>query len=553
MISRSEVPSTLSWKLTIAAAAVIFVILAAWNISLPGLYYDEAIQIAPALRFVKPDMQGDAFGEQDSEIVIRGHRLPLMSMGYLGGLKTIAFVPLAATGKLGVRSIRSFTLLIGALALIAISAFARRFLGPAAAALGAILLATDPGYLFFSRTDFGPTVLMMLLKGTALWQLTIWWQTGRSWPLYRAAFAIGLGVWDKTNFLWIVLAAAGAVLLIAPRSFARLKVREAMLAGCLFVLGCLPLIVYNLHWPPPTWTALKNQNINGRRNETGAPHSFRELEGRVLQRAKVLAKLLTASNVDYVRDLPGPPATVMPFVVFAASIITLLCYSMPRLRRRWRREMWLLLAASGIVVAAALTPGAYKAWHLILAYPFPQLIVAAVVVRGLELCRRMRMPVGAICAAAVVLVGAVAPAVAGTLRYRQVMAAVRQTGGAGSWSDGIYELDAWLESHDPSQPVVTVDWGIEWPLVVLSQGRLLCVERWTARDAAAYQEFLNMSGSRYVLHAPDATEFPEGREVFLEAVRSRGLQLDLVNTIADRTGRPVLLVYTASPTIGGRF
>jgi hypothetical protein len=538
----------LYWKLPILGAVIAFALLAAWNIDLPGLYYDELIQVTPALRFVKGSLHSQAHGIGETEIGIHGHRIPLMTMGYIGAVKTIAFVPLAATMDLGPRSIRCFTIAIGALALIATSAFARRLLGPAAAVLGIILLAIDPSYLIFCRTDYGPTVFMMALKGVALWQLIVWWQTRRSWSLYLAAFAMGLGVYDKTNFLWIVIALVGAALLIVPQFLARLTRRETICAGCLFLIGCLPLVAYNLHWPPPTWTALESHNrlVNG---ETGAPRSLEALEQRLMQRTKGLTDLFTATTVNWVRDCPAPPVVVMPVVALSASVITLVCYAVPRLRRRWRREMLLLLTMFFIILMAVVTPGAYSSHHLILAYPFPHLLVAAVVVRSARRFYRMRTPLGAIAAAAVFFLGFAGPATASLLRYRQVMVQLQKTGGTGNWSDGIYLLDSWLETHDPDQPVVAVDWGIEQPLVALSQGRLHCADLWRVHDAGAYQHFFNLPGSRYVLHPPGDTNFPEARDLFLEAAQNRGLQLHSVETITDRMARPILLVYVLSRTV----
>lgn len=538
------------WKLTILTAAVFFALLAAWNIDLPGLYYDELIQVSPALRLVKADVQSQTSGKPTSEIRFHKRQLPLMTMGYLGGLKTILFVPIAAAVRLGPKSIRYFTILIGTLGLMATAAFARRLLGPAVAALGAVLLATDASYLIFCRTDYGPTALMMLLKGLAMWQLIVWWQSGLSWPLYRAAFAMGLGVYNKTDFLWILIALAVAVLLIAPSSFARLTRKGTLLAAFLFMAGCLPLIRYNLAWPPPTWMALKSQNVTAQRGEVGLPRSFAELESRFRQRTGVLRDVLEARNVKYVQRFPRPRVALRPAAVCAAFFAVFGCYCLPRARGRWRREMLLVLATLLIVFLAAVTPGASEDHHLILTYPFPQLVVAAAVIRASAWCYGMRTPLGRIAAIGVFLAGAAAPTAAGVIRYRRVMAAVERTGGTDFWSDGIYELDAWLQSHDPSQPVVAVDWGIGQNLAVLSQGRLPCVELWHAKDAAAYQQFFNAPGSRYVLHPPDVTAFPAARTLFLNAVRARGLEVQRVKTISDRTGSTVLLVYTLSPERG---
>ena len=535
------------WKWPILGAVVVFALLGTWNVRLPGLFSDELIQITAALRFVKGDnMHSQTFG-LGREIEIHSHRIPTMIMGYIGAVKTIAFVPLAAVVDLSPRSIRYFTILVGALALVAIAAFARRFFGPAAAILGISLLAIDPSYLFFSRTDYGPTVFMMALKGLALWQGMVWWQARRLWPLCLASFAMGLGVYDKTNFLWIVFALGGAALLLAPQLLAGLKRREVICAGALFLIGCLPLIAYNRHWPPPTWQALQAQN-RYTTGETGPPRSLGEFEHRIVQRTAVLMDVFTATTVLYVRDLPAPRVVIMPPVMLIASFITLICYAVPRLRRRWRREMFLLLGTFLIILAAALTPGASQNHHLILAYPFPHLLVAAVSVRCARWFHRTKTPMGAVAAAAVVCLGFAAPAAASLLRYRQVMDRLQETGGEGNWSDGIYSLDSWLETHDPDQPVVAVDWGIEQPLAALSQGRLNCVDDvWSAQKAAAYQRFFDQPGTRYLLHAPAYTNFPQARDVFLEAARNRRLQPQTVDVVTDGMARPVFLVYELVP------
>ncbi len=552
MMRPSEDSHAVYWNLAILGAVTAFVLLAASHIRLPGLYYDELIQVTPALHFVKGDaMNSQSIELSNTAIGFQGHRLPLMTMGYIGAVKTIAFVPIAAALTLGPESIRYFTIMIGALALIAIAGFARRFLEPAAAVLAIIFVATDPSYIVYCRTDYGPTVFMMALKGVALWQLIIWWQTGRSWPLYWAALATGVGVYDKTNFLWIVMAVAGAGFSLEPRFFARLTWRQITFACAFFVVGCLPLIAYNRHWPPASLAALQVQNRLVR-SEIHAPRSYGEVEHRLMQRTTVLANLFTATSKIYSRNLPAPRFVIMPFVVFAASLFTLACYALPRVRRRWRREMFLLLVIFFITLLATLTPGAFKNHHLMLAYPLPHLLVASVVVRCARQSYRMRAPFGATASAAIVCVCAVMPVTASMLRYRQIMVELKRTGGTGNWSDGIYALNSWLETHDPGQPVVAVDWGIEQPLAVLSQGRLHCVDLWMVQNVADYQDFFNLPGTRYVLHAPDETNFPEPREIFFEGARARGLQANLVQTVADRTGHPTLLVYVLSEAPASR-
>src|ERR1051326_4169824 len=128
-----------------------------------------------------------------------------MALGYIGAVKTIAFIPVAALFGITPESVRVFTITIAALSLVFTYLFARRLFRSAwVAATGTVLLATDPSFVFYSRVDFGPSVFMFLFKALGLWLLLDWWRTGRGRSLLLGAFVFGLGVYDKANFLWVV-------------------------------------------------------------------------------------------------------------------------------------------------------------------------------------------------------------------------------------------------------------------------------------------------------------------------------------------------------------
>ena len=73
-----------------------FVLLASLSIRLPGLYYDELFQLTTALAFVKGGFGSAVAWVPGTEISLAGHPLPLMAHSYIGAVKTIAFVPVAA-------------------------------------------------------------------------------------------------------------------------------------------------------------------------------------------------------------------------------------------------------------------------------------------------------------------------------------------------------------------------------------------------------------------------------------------------------------------------
>jgi 4-amino-4-deoxy-L-arabinose transferase-like glycosyltransferase len=76
------------------------------------------------------------------------------------------FIPVAAVFGITATSVRLFTVSLATLSLAAYYLFARSlFRRPGVAAIGVFLLAFDPSFIFYSRVDFAPSVLMFVLKG----------------------------------------------------------------------------------------------------------------------------------------------------------------------------------------------------------------------------------------------------------------------------------------------------------------------------------------------------------------------------------------------------
>ena len=110
------------------AAVAAFVVLASWDLRVPGLYYDESFQLTTALAFVKGGLHGQVAWVPKSELHLFGHPLPLMAHSYIGAVKTIAFVPVAAVFGLSAISVRVFTITVAGLSLVFTFLFARRLL-----------------------------------------------------------------------------------------------------------------------------------------------------------------------------------------------------------------------------------------------------------------------------------------------------------------------------------------------------------------------------------------------------------------------------------------
>src|SRR5206468_1850153 len=92
------------------------------------------------------------------------------------------------------------------------------------------------------------------------------------------SFALGLGVYDKTNFLWIVAAAMAAAVVLHPRGVRdRISLKRIGVAVGAFVAGALPLVIYNLSWPPRTLAPIRAATVHlrGRHSRRGRAHAGR--------------------------------------------------------------------------------------------------------------------------------------------------------------------------------------------------------------------------------------------------------------------------------------
>ena len=524
---------SLAAPLLVIAAIAAFVALATPAIELPGLYYDELFEVVPSLAFVKGGL-GSAVAEvPQSQIWIFGHPLPVMAQPYNGGLKTILFIPIAAIFGITAASVRLFTIGVAALALWLYYLFARRlFRCPAIGAIAVALLALDPSFIDSARVDYAPSALMFLFKALALWQLTAWWQTRRTGSLVVGSFALGLGTYDKVTFLWVVAAVLVAALILRPGGLrSRLNLRRLAFGAGAFLMGSLPLVVFNLSWPPrslgPLLAGTVNLKYGNYKGDFGA---------QLLERVRKLSGLLEAS---------GRPVLAIYAAVASAAIVVL--FIRRSSRRSTRPAMFVLLSGVGVVLATALTPGADTSHHLLLVYPFPHLAVAAVAVQIYELAKPRLSRVSLVFALALATLLAVPPAL-GALETWRNQDELKQSGGLGNFSDGIYRLNDFLLANDAGQHIVVLDWGIYYNLVGLSGWKLHCTQLWlqlnnpdSVKPPLLGQ--LTQPDYRYVLHVRSATNFMYPRDHFFAASRHAHLQPRIEQTIRTRLGLPLFEVY----------
>ena len=157
----------LAFGLLLCVAVLAF---AGRDLSTPGLYYDEAIQAAPAAEFLREGGRPLAIPGATSTRWLGGW-LPLMTQPYMSALKSQLLIPVFAVCGAGPATLRLATLVAGCAGLLLCMFWVRRVWGTPAALLTGVLLASDPSFLFVTRHDWGSVSLALVCRGGGLWLL----------------------------------------------------------------------------------------------------------------------------------------------------------------------------------------------------------------------------------------------------------------------------------------------------------------------------------------------------------------------------------------------
>lgn len=528
-------------------ALILFGALATYQLALPGLHYDEAFEAVPAVQLLL-DQPVTSF--RDNGIRLGGRLFPLMTQDYIGAINTYAAIPFFLLLGINPISLRVMAIVIGLLTLWLTYRLAHLLYDSLVAALAALLLAVNPTFIFWSRQGvFVTSATAAIGLGTVLMWYR-WWQTGARRHAIAGAFLLGLGLYAKFLFLWLIAALGFAVIVLNlhrwqefSRRLLKVPTGWSVLA---FALGCAPLIIYNLQ-TGGTFLNVGNNLITsyyGTNNLAFVPN--------LLVRLKQFVAVLTGSHFWY---LGGTYANWTIVFLFLAALGTTLGVLVAGTRRdETRRVLFPFLVVGGMIIASCATVSALWVTHFAILVPWPALAVAAAV--GL-LLRRQRLHVAQSRSKPVLILTLVLVGVAwfgdivNVVRYHQTLSV---SGGLGAHSDAVEDLASWLVAEERSRGVtaVAMDWGISAPVTFLTLGEVTPVEAFgydweTDTDfTTRLERFIDEPTSLYLWRAPDEIIFDRGDD-FRRLYAPRDLEEDILEAFYERSGRPVLGVTKLVP------
>ena len=197
--------------LVLLAIVVIFLGLAFYQIDLPGLYNDEAMDVVPAMQMLTGQSVDLSRG---AGITIGDRTYPLMTSDYQGVVSTYLVIPYFLIFGIGGFAIRAMSISFGLAAVVLTYFVGRSFFNRWAGLAAAFFLAVMPAHVFWSRIGLYVVNEVVPISLAALLLFLAWRRRGNIAYLFSGMLLMGLGLSTKLLFLWFLTSLVGALVLI---------------------------------------------------------------------------------------------------------------------------------------------------------------------------------------------------------------------------------------------------------------------------------------------------------------------------------------------------
>ena len=494
-------------------------------IDLPGLQYDEILFVNAA-----------AGGPTNGLFVRRILGVPVMVMPYMGALKAYIYYPVFKLFGVSPATIRWPIIVLSLVTLGLIYGVARSSFGRLTSALLVLVVAVDPTFIYTTKLDVGPTALMMLLKLAALFFALRTVTTGSPRHLWGMSAACALGMFDKLNFIWFIIALGVACGLLFRRELAAAWRRDPpaflvpLIGLAVFtVAACLLLVIPQFF---ASQAELHQLSLLDRIHYVLGLYA-QTMDGRWMY-FRVTKRELTAHGVtNYL------VAGALLGLCAAGVVAAWRAGGVTRLPLRSRIVGCHLLIFLVIGLQVWLTKKAWGAHHVMMLYPF-QYFIAFGAVASLAGLR------GTVVAAALF----VASSLNADASYARAFHPTAEF--EPQWSPVVYQLVDYL-NHRPVDRIISVDWGIHNQVFALGTPRTRAAarDRWPkfrtlgsrqTQEGLYHEDFENRTVLA-ILHGRGWDIMPSTRENFTTWAASFRLTPVLDRTFVSPAGTTIFEVY----------
>ncbi len=290
---------------------------------------------------------------------------PIMSMDYIGALKSWLYMPIFKIFGVNLLSIRLPVVMLMYFNFFLIYKIAQKYFEKVIAILLIILLFTDYTLIYQHKIDHGPTAIETCLKLLAIYYIT------RQESLKNNFLILGillLGVFNKLNFIWFANALFGTYILSIflfkrenTNYFASFFNKKIIINGILylFVLSFFLVIVKWQNIIPKTIKSLSEL--------------FEVVEYQFNHMLFVILNLryeyLVGWNSDY------PTLFISGKIILLTVILINIFWLLFNRKNIQKAHIQLFILTSLIAAQLFITKEASNIWHVLMLYPFIQLLI----------------------------------------------------------------------------------------------------------------------------------------------------------------------------------
>ncbi len=528
-MNKDATPTVKTW-LGILSPLAVFLVLCCAILPYAGLQADEALFTEPLCTRLAREFR----------IRPIHFDIPLMLLSYLGTAKTWLYGLLFQFWRPSIWSVRLPVVFIGALTLLVWSLLAFRIAGRRLAIILCLILATDASFILTTTFDWGPVAIQHLAYASALLFAISGFHRKSPLRFGIALFFIGLGMWDKALFIWMLSGAAIAVIVLFHRQvWSALTWRNLAAAVLGFVLGASPLIVYNILNPLKTFRGnavfstdnLFIKTVIAKRTLDGSAYFAYLVNDPGVPKSRLPRNALEHLSVAAAQTIGEHRSNLTAWALIA---------SLAAVPLWWRNRKIVFFALISIAVAwpqmLFVKDTGGSAHHVVLLWPLPHLIIACAIAGLARFQPRFSTP--AIALALLLICGA------NVLNVNQYVSQFITYGSAPIWTDAILPLSREV-SHWPDRHMFITDWGIDQPLRMLTHGRDrlwdaagVLLQDPSPENRAALTRILGLDPV-FVTHTPAYEVITGLPRRLVERAESLGYHRHLLATIDDSNGRPV--------------
>ena len=493
-----------SSNIIIVFVLLVYVLLAGFKLSYPGIQYDE-ILFGNAARGGYID---------DTFIVKRLFGLPVFLMEYIGALKAYIYIPIFFIFGVSSFTIRFPVILFTAVGLIYFYKFTALFFNKTIGILALLLLITHPDFIAFTRADVGPSVFTFVFRCSALYYFSLWLKTKKFINVIWIFVSVVLGWYSKMDYLWFTIGSLTAsVILYRTYLIERIKKINSFLLRLIAVF-CFAFIVFIFYW------AVKKDFLV----------SFSFQTNHFIELISSGYKLLIGTS--FYTMIYGQKNSVLHIASFCTQVILffLSIFFITKFKNIYKKQIsfiWIILIMIMLQMTLVIISGA--PWHLFYIFPFMQILLSFSV---FYLSKTKYIYVSLLLFGLLISYQ--------LYSYGVTVHAYTNVRPKDRWSTSIYQLIDYAKKSN--KKFVSTDWGTGTQLLTYDYQKNKYYNYWPrfneqpltdTNSRNLYETFYRNKDSIFIVYPVNNSVFPQTKTNTMEIAKKNKMKLTKIKEIKD--------------------